>query len=345
MSEDKQESNNNNNNNGEDIKEDNAEIEFEENDEYKDLSSDELKNLGNDQYRKKNYDEAIKFYTYAIRKQPSAPLYSNRSACYFFSKRYDKALEDANNTIKLDENYSKGYSRKGMVLARTENFLEAIETLEICEKLQKKNGENISNTQKELESARFRQRYIKEEPILDTIKHKKRLNKIQKTVKTNVELFQTVKFATAVTSMSMPTKNCWKLMTPAIVDKAGKIVSLDGYLSCLKNKLHLDEVNRGERFLIYVTVMIGKPKSVKEHFIEFTFRPWDGDNTSQFFSPLPPTQEVVDILNVSMLEINRVSSFISSSSSSLKSSFNCKSINYKVRNNIFDCLHREKKMN
>lgn len=58
--------------------------------------AEEHKVKGNGFFSSKNYDQAIEEYSLAIKiYSASAPLWSNRSACYMAMKEYNKALQDA----------------------------------------------------------------------------------------------------------------------------------------------------------------------------------------------------------------------------------------------------------
>ena len=63
-------------------------------------------------------------------------LYSNRSAAYLQSDNLELALADAEECIKLDKTWAKGYIRKGNVLVQQKKLDEASalykEGLEIC---------------------------------------------------------------------------------------------------------------------------------------------------------------------------------------------------------------------
>lgn len=76
------------------------------------VMAEEKKAEGNQQYSRKNYEEAVKLYTEAIELAPEVVrYYGNRSAAHMMLSAYDKALEDAQSAIKLDENFLKGYYR------------------------------------------------------------------------------------------------------------------------------------------------------------------------------------------------------------------------------------------
>lgn len=76
--------------------------------------AENLKLEGNKAVANKNYALAISKYTEAIEVLPTnAIYYANRAAAHSSLKQYDDAIKDAEEAIKIDPNYSKGYSRLG----------------------------------------------------------------------------------------------------------------------------------------------------------------------------------------------------------------------------------------
>ncbi|KAK0536419.1 Hsp90 cochaperone [Tilletia horrida] len=82
----------------------------------------ELKAKGNSAFAAKDWDAAVDAYTAAISavQDPTADaahvLYSNRSAAYAGLRSWEKALEDAEQCIKINPQFAKGYGRKGAAL-------------------------------------------------------------------------------------------------------------------------------------------------------------------------------------------------------------------------------------
>ena len=72
------------------------------------FQAEELKELGNTAIRNGNALEAMIHYTHAIKFDPKNHLlYSNRSLAFLKSQQYYFALEDAQQTIKLQPNWPK----------------------------------------------------------------------------------------------------------------------------------------------------------------------------------------------------------------------------------------------
>lgn len=75
------------------------------------------KEKGNAAFKDGKYPDAVNFYSEAIKRNPDdAKIFSNRSACYSKLMEYPLALRDAEQCIKLDPTFIKGYLRKGGVL-------------------------------------------------------------------------------------------------------------------------------------------------------------------------------------------------------------------------------------
>lgn len=76
-------------------------------------TANDMKLKGNECLMKKDYIQAIEWYTKGIELEPTNHvLYSNRSAAYLSSKNSHKALEDAEQCIRLNSTWDKGYNRK-----------------------------------------------------------------------------------------------------------------------------------------------------------------------------------------------------------------------------------------
>lgn len=95
-----------------------------------------LKSRGNQSMQSKLYSEAIDLYTCAIALcENNAVYYCNRAAAYTQVQKYAEAIADCNRSIEINPNYSKAYSRLGLVYyaqgkysaAITNGFLKALQ--------------------------------------------------------------------------------------------------------------------------------------------------------------------------------------------------------------------------
>ncbi|KAL1672257.1 activator of Hsp70 and Hsp90 chaperone [Schizophyllum commune] len=90
-----------------------------------------LKYQGNKAFAAKDYDRAIELFSQGIALDPSNHvLYSNRSAAHAGKKEWTQALADAEECIKINPSWSKGYARKGAALHGAHQYDEAIKAYE-----------------------------------------------------------------------------------------------------------------------------------------------------------------------------------------------------------------------
>eukprot|EP01016_Furgasonia_blochmanni_P037726 TRINITY_DN4473_c0_g1_i13.p1 TRINITY_DN4473_c0_g1~~TRINITY_DN4473_c0_g1_i13.p1 ORF type:complete len:798 (+),score=210.17 TRINITY_DN4473_c0_g1_i13:126-2396(+) len=98
-------------------------------------AAEDHKNLGNQEYKEGNYACAIECYTKAINLNPKEPShYANRAAAFLSLRRFNKCIEDCNETLKLDPTFIKAMRRKarslllmGKVPDAKEQYEKAIE--------------------------------------------------------------------------------------------------------------------------------------------------------------------------------------------------------------------------
>jgi len=82
---------------------------------------------GNELMKTKEYDEAIKHYTKAIRLDEFEPTtYANRALAYIKNTEYSKGLEDCNRAIDLKNDYIKAYYRRGLCNMGVKKFKEGM---------------------------------------------------------------------------------------------------------------------------------------------------------------------------------------------------------------------------
>eukprot|EP01118_Nematostelium_gracile_P019681 TRINITY_DN921_c0_g1_i1.p1 TRINITY_DN921_c0_g1~~TRINITY_DN921_c0_g1_i1.p1 ORF type:complete len:378 (-),score=107.77 TRINITY_DN921_c0_g1_i1:122-1171(-) len=78
------------------------------------MSAEEALKSANSLFVEENFEEALKFYDRAIQSEPNVDSFLKRSTCHYKLENFTDALDDANSAIKLDQNNSKAYVRKGM---------------------------------------------------------------------------------------------------------------------------------------------------------------------------------------------------------------------------------------
>ncbi|CAM0875475.1 unnamed protein product [Alopecurus aequalis] len=102
----------------------------------------ELKSLGAKAVASQDYAAATKFYSEAIKVDPSdAALYSNRSLCHLKSGEAQDALVDANASIRVRPDWPKGYYRKGAAYMALKEHKEACDAFMAAVKLDPENEE------------------------------------------------------------------------------------------------------------------------------------------------------------------------------------------------------------
>ncbi|KAK1406625.1 hypothetical protein QVD17_42095 [Tagetes erecta] len=87
----------------------------------------ESKAKGNASFSAGNYTDAIRYFTDVINlAATNHVLYSNRSAAYASLNQYSEALTDAQRTVDLKPDWSKGYSRLGEAHHGLRQYEEAV---------------------------------------------------------------------------------------------------------------------------------------------------------------------------------------------------------------------------
>ncbi|KAE8894342.1 hypothetical protein PF005_g6321 [Phytophthora fragariae] len=92
------------------------------------------KTLGNQEFNEKNFDKAVECYSEAIRLDPENHVYySNRSAAYGALSKWELAEADAQQCLKRNPKFAKGYHRLANAQAQLGRKKEAIETLKTAQ--------------------------------------------------------------------------------------------------------------------------------------------------------------------------------------------------------------------
>jgi len=106
------------------------------------------KKKGNEAFGLGEYAQAAMYYSLALDKATELQsstidfvhvLYSNRAACFLKLGHHDKALDDANNALKLEPLYVKALFRKGLAYHAMKQYKEALPVLAEAHKLEPKN--------------------------------------------------------------------------------------------------------------------------------------------------------------------------------------------------------------
>ncbi|EAY17757.1 TPR Domain containing protein [Trichomonas vaginalis G3] len=91
-------------------------------------AANKLKVKGNEALSAGNVDEAIRYYTEAIKVDPSQHIfYCNRAAAYTTKGDYQAAIDDSEKAISLNPTFPKSYSRLGLALYKLNKIDEARE--------------------------------------------------------------------------------------------------------------------------------------------------------------------------------------------------------------------------
>jgi DnaJ family protein C protein 7 len=94
-------------------------------------TQDAVKAAGNAKFKTKDYAEAVKLYSLAIKvDSTNHVLFSNRSACYQGRAMWKEALKDGQTTISLCASFAKGYLHTARAQLQLHAETEAVETLE-----------------------------------------------------------------------------------------------------------------------------------------------------------------------------------------------------------------------
>jgi len=91
-------------------------------------SANDFKEKGNKALSSGNAKEAVEHYSSAIAlDSKNHVFYSNRSAAYCKLEQYEKALEDANECVRINPKWGKGWSRKASALEFLGRYSDALD--------------------------------------------------------------------------------------------------------------------------------------------------------------------------------------------------------------------------
>ena len=103
-------------------------------------------NRGNAYADKKDYDRAIQDYNEAIRlNQRNASALYNRGNAYANKQDYDRAIQDYNEAIRLNPNYANAFNSRGFAYANKQDYDRAIQDFNEAIRLDPKNASAFNN--------------------------------------------------------------------------------------------------------------------------------------------------------------------------------------------------------
>ncbi|XP_074467867.1 E3 ubiquitin-protein ligase TTC3 [Sebastes fasciatus] len=118
--------------------------------EYLVEKSDEMKKKGNENFQKKQYEEAVMFYSKAIKHYPDNHIiYGNRALCYIRSKNYLKAVGDGKRATLIKPLWAKGHYRYCEALFSLGEIKKAIEANNIAQSLCKDDHEGMKDLEQQ----------------------------------------------------------------------------------------------------------------------------------------------------------------------------------------------------
>ena len=83
---------------------------------------------GQEAIDKKNYSDAIQFYSKSISlSNKNSWVYNNRGAAYNYLKEFHKAMEDLNKAIEIDPKNAYAYNNRGYTYSKLKEYQKAIE--------------------------------------------------------------------------------------------------------------------------------------------------------------------------------------------------------------------------
>ncbi len=88
-------------------------------------------------YEERDIENAITFYGLALAQTPDAITYTKRGNCYHLLKKLDQATADYQKAIRLDANFIAAYNNAIEIYILTDNFFQALTTLEQLARVEK----------------------------------------------------------------------------------------------------------------------------------------------------------------------------------------------------------------
>lgn len=87
---------------------------------------------GNDLFKSERLTEACSAYGEGLKLDPSNPvLYCNRAACWFKLGQFERSLEDCNQALLINPNYTKALLRRAATSSKLDRWAESVKDYEI----------------------------------------------------------------------------------------------------------------------------------------------------------------------------------------------------------------------
>ncbi|XP_070700307.1 E3 ubiquitin-protein ligase TTC3 [Pempheris klunzingeri] len=112
--------------------------------------SEEMKKKGNENFKKEQYDDAVKFYSKAIKYYPDNHIiYGNRALCYIRCKKFLKAAGDGKRATLIKPLWAKGHYRYCEALFCLGEVNMALESNSLAQSLCKDDHEGIKDLEQQ----------------------------------------------------------------------------------------------------------------------------------------------------------------------------------------------------
>ncbi|CCH60351.1 hypothetical protein TBLA_0C05530 [Henningerozyma blattae CBS 6284] len=111
--------------------------------EEKEKYSIALKDKGNSLFKADKFEEAIKYYNWAIELKENPIFYSNLSACYVSLNKLEEIIKYCNKALELKPDYSKVLLRRANANEKLENYADAMFDLSVLSLNGDYNGASI----------------------------------------------------------------------------------------------------------------------------------------------------------------------------------------------------------
>ncbi|AQK91027.1 TPR repeat-containing thioredoxin TTL1 [Zea mays] len=93
------------------------------------------RSLGNELFNSGKFSEACVAYGEGLKQHPvNKVLYCNRAACRFKLEQWEKSIEDCNEALKIQPNYTKALLRRAASYGKMERWAESVKDYEILRK-------------------------------------------------------------------------------------------------------------------------------------------------------------------------------------------------------------------